>query len=185
MKPRKCKFCGAEYIHTKPLQRACGMECAIALAMIARNKSRLLLEKISRDQDRAAKVAMKSKAEWMREAQAAFNRWIRLRDAGRPCISCGRMHQGQIHAGHYRTTKAAPELRFYPLNVHAQCAPCNTHLSGNLIEYRIGLRERIGAASLDWLEGPHAPARYSIEDLREIKQGFTQWANELERENGG
>lgn len=173
MKPRKCRICREPFTPTRPLQRVCCGTCAIADAILVRQR------KEAREH-RAAVAKAKSRAEWMREAQAAFNRWIRARDAVKPCISCGRMHQGQIHAGHYRTTKAAPELRFHPLNVHAQCAPCNTHLSGNLIEYRIGLANRIGSAAVEWLEGPHEPARYTIDELREIKAGFTAWAKELE-----
>lgn len=163
------------------MQKACGLECAIALAMIARNKAHLLREKIERDAVRALREKIKSRSDWMREAQTAFNAWIRARDEGKPCISCGRHHAGQIHAGHYRTRKAAPELRFHPDNVHAQCQPCNMHLSGNIIEYRIRLIERIGVGRVEWLEGPHAPARYTIDELREIKQGFATWARELRR----
>lgn len=162
------------------MQRACGLDCAIALAMIARNKSRLLLQKIARDQDRAAKVAMKSKSEWMREAQAAVNRWVRLRDHDQPCISCGTTNPRQWHAGHYRTTKAAPELRFNPNNIHKQCSQCNEYLSGNIPGYRPELIRRIGLSSVEWLEGQHVPARYTIEELREIKQGFAEWAREIE-----
>jgi hypothetical protein len=170
-----------EFIKVKPLQTACSLECAIVLANMASAKRAKKIAKIDRAAVRQARDGLKSRANWMAEAQSAFNRWIRLRDHGMPCISCGRMHQGQIHAGHYRTTKAAPELRFHPDNVHAQCAPCNTHLSGNLIEYRIGLITRIGLASVDWLEGPHDQAKYTIDELREIRDGFRAWAREMER----
>ena len=115
------------------------------------------------------------------EAQAAFNKWIRLRDAHLPCISCGRHHQGQYHAGHYRTVGANPELRFEPLNVHKQCAPCNNHKSGNIVEYRINLVSRIGQDAVDWLEGPHEPKRYTVDQLREIKREYTRKAREIER----
>ncbi|MEF3019469.1 recombination protein NinG, partial [Pseudomonas aeruginosa] len=58
------------------------------------------------------KARLKSRADHLREAQQAFNEFIRLRDAYQPCISCGRHHDGQYHAGHYRTVAASPELRF-------------------------------------------------------------------------
>lgn len=136
--------------------------------------------KAKRKATRERKEALKTKAEWAKEAQAAFNKWVRLRDKDLPCISCGRHHQGQYHAGHYRTVGAHPELRFEPLNVHKQCAPCNNHKSGNIVEYRIELVKRIGQEAVDWLEGPHSPKKYTIEQLRELKREYARKARELE-----
>ena len=118
----------------------------------------------------------------MREAQIAFNKFIRLRDAGQPCISCGRYHQGQWHAGHYRTVGANPELRFEELNCHAQCAPCNNHLSGNLINYRKGLLNKIGIEKLEWLEGNHPAKHYSISEIIELKKHYRARCRELEKQ---
>ena len=106
------------------------------------------------------------------EAQAAFNAWIRHRDDKLPCISCQRHHTGQYHAGHYRAVGSNPALRFEPLNVHKQCSVCNNHKSGNLTEYRINLLKRIGQQALDWLEGPHDAKKYTIEDLRQIRDEY-------------
>jgi hypothetical protein len=132
-----------------------------------------------RKEYRAEKQKMKSRADWLREAQAAFNRYIRLRDHDKPCISCGRNHQGQWHAGHYRSVGACPELRFEELNVHKQCAPCNDHLSGNIVEYRRGLIERIGIDRVEWLEGNHEAKKYTIEEIRAIKAEYTRKAKEV------
>jgi hypothetical protein len=132
-----------------------------------------------RKEYRSAKQKMKSRADWLREAQAAFNRYIRLRDHDKPCISCGRQHQGQWHAGHYRSVGACPELRFMELNVHKQCAPCNDHLSGNIVEYRRGLIERIGIDQVEWLEGNHEAKKYTIEEIKAIKAEYTHKSKEL------
>jgi hypothetical protein len=118
----------------------------------------------------------------MKLAQQSFNFFIRKRDKDLPCISCGRYHQGQWHAGHYLTTGARPELRFEPLNCHKQCAPCNNHLSGNIALYRQGLILRIGKSELEWLEGPHPSRKYSIEDLKEIIRIYKLAAKDLETE---
>jgi hypothetical protein len=132
-----------------------------------------------RKEYRSAKQKMKSRADWLREAQAAFNRYIRLRDHDKPCISCGRQHQGQWHAGHYRSVGACPELRFEEANVHKQCAPCNDHLSGNIVEYRRCLIERIGIDQVEWLEGNHEAKKYTIEEIRAIKAEYTHKSKEL------
>ncbi len=100
------------------------------------------------------------------------NQYIRLRDADLPCVSCGRFHDGQWHAGHFRSAGGHPELRFEPLNIWRQCAPCNTHKSGDLVNYRAELVRRIGAEKVEWLEGPHEAKRYTIDDLKAIKAEY-------------
>jgi hypothetical protein len=178
---RKCKSCGAEMPNAMPLQQACSMACAISIAQKKRAKEDATIKKINRQAVRQARERLKPRSKWMAEAQAAFNRWIRARDAHLPCVSCGTMNPVQFHAGHYRTTKAAPELRFCSLNVHKQCSQCNDHLSGNIPMYRPELIRRIGLANVEWLEGPHEPAKYTIDELREIKTGFNAWAKEIEQ----
>ena len=117
-----------------------------------------------------------------KEAQAEFNKYIRLRDANKPCISCGRWHQGQWDAGHYRTVGANPELRFEELNVHRQCAPCNNHKSGDIVNYRWNLVQRVGQDKVDWLEGPHKAKKYTREQLKEIKRVYREKAKQLQAE---
>lgn len=155
--------------------------CCLNPKCVIENKERVA-EKKRRKEKAEFRIKNKSRSDWMKEAQDAFNKWIRFRDllAGHGCISCGTKEAGQYHAGHYRTTKAAPELRFHPLNVHLQCAQCNNFDSGNIVEYRINLVKRIGQESVDWIEGPHEPKKYTIEDLKNIKATYNQLAKELE-----
>lgn len=181
MNPRKCRICQEPYTPTQPMQRVCSIACAIILANNTAEKLKAANAKRERTELRRAKAKAKTRAQLAREAQTAFNRYIRARDAGQPCISCGTLNPRQWHAGHYRTTKAAPELRFHPLNAHRQCSQCNDHLSGNISMYRPALIARIGQQAVDWLEGPHKARHYSIEDLIEIKAGFNAWARELEQ----
>ncbi|MNN29950.1 Bacteriophage Lambda NinG protein [compost metagenome] len=49
---------------------------------------------------------------------------------------------------------------------------CNRNLSGNAVEYRIRLVQRIGAEKVSWLEGPHQAQRYTIDDLKAIKAEY-------------
>lgn len=166
MRPKTCPVCKTKFTPAKPLQAVCDWPCAIQHAA-------KLKAKRERKETKEAKARLKTRQDWMREAQAAFNRWIRHRDAGQPCISCGRHHQGQYHAGHYRGTKAAPELRFHEQNVHKQCSVCNNHLSGNIVEYRKALVQKIGVLAVEQLEGPHEPKKYTVEELKAIKAEYT------------
>jgi len=181
-KPKKCRHCGEKFSPAQTLQKVCSVKCALALAPAGRDKAQKALERQEREKLRADKERVKPKGAHAREAQAIFNEWVRLRDHGQPCISCGRHHEGQYHAGHFRTVASAPELRFEPLNIHKQCAPCNNHLSGNIINYRPRLIEKIGADAVDWLEGPHQPKRYTIADFQAIKAEYRQKVKQLKEQ---
>ena len=179
-RPKKCRVCREAYTPSKPLQVVCSPSCALLRARQEREKERKALDKIERKASRDAKERVKSRSEYMKEAQNVFNAYIRQRDLGLPCISCGTTADVQYAAGHYRTVGACPELRFEPLNVHRQCnRNCNMGKSGNLIEYRIGLVARIGADAVAWLEGQHEPKHYSIDDLKQIKAHYRQKLREL------
>ncbi|HEJ2113501.1 TPA: recombination protein NinG, partial [Pseudomonas aeruginosa] len=123
-KPRKCKNpeCGTTFVPQRLGQRVCSPACALAIKDKHAKPARKAIADRERREIKVRKERLKSRADHLREAQQAFNEFIRLRDADQPCISCGRHHDGQYHAGHYRTVAASPELRFEPLNVHKQCA---------------------------------------------------------------
>ncbi|WP_244156951.1 recombination protein NinG [Pseudomonas coleopterorum] len=164
---------------TKSFQIWCSPDCAVVIVRAKQAAERKSFEQRERREIKVRKEKLKSRADHLKETQTVFNEWIRLRDAGLPCVSCGRHHEGQYHAGHYRTVAASPELRFEPLNVHKQCAPCNNHKSGDIVNYRINLMHRIGAERVDWIEGPHEPQRYTIEQLKEIKAHYRALIREL------
>jgi hypothetical protein len=182
-RPKKCsvKTCRASFVPKVSFQSWCSPDCAVVIARDKREKKRKSLASIERREIKVRKEKLKSRADHLREAQATFNEWVRLRDADRPCISCGRHHEGQYHAGHYRSVGANPELRFEPLNVWKQCAPCNTYLSGNLVNYRISLLQGIGAEKVEWLEGPHEPRKYTVEEIKTIKAEYRAKTRELKK----
>lgn len=182
-KPKKCKNpgCGASFPPQRLGQVVCSPKCGLAIKDVNQAKARKSLAEIERKAIRMAKERIKPRAQHMKEAQQVFNTWVRLRDAALPCVSCGRFHEGQWHAGHYRTVGASPELRFEPLNVWRQCAPCNNHKSGDIVNYRIELVRRIGWERVEWLEGPHQPQRYTIEGLKGLKANYRAKIKELKR----
>ena len=112
------------------------------------------------------KYSKYSVAELKKKAQNVFNAWIRKRDDGLPCISCG---SGQPeHAGHYFSAGHNSKLRFDERNVAGQCIRCNYFLHGNQIGYRKGLIKRIGIEAVEQLEseasvkGAYKWDRYSL-----------------------
>lgn len=187
---RKCRHCRTEippkaksdfYQSAGFCGNACMASHGLEKARQQRERKAQREAKRKRAETRKRKEALKSRSDWAREAQQAFNAWIRARDAGKPCVSCDRPDDGshQRHASHYRSRGACPELAFEPLNVHASCAQCNSHLSGNIVEYRLRLRDRIGEEALEWLEGPHEAKKYTAEELKEIKRHYLGRAKAL------
>ncbi len=175
----KCKFCKQPATQRFGLNYFCNPDCAYshARALQAKKVTKDASERRRADRDRLKQL--KTRSEWLRELQVVFNRFIRLRDSHLPCVSCGRFHQGQWHAGHYLSVGAHPELRFNELNVWRQCQPCNAHLSGNLINYRVELINRIGLAEVKKLEGPQEPLKLTIEEIQELIKVYKQKCKEL------
>ena len=173
VKQKACKACGSKFTPSfNSTQVVCSIKCAQAHAPANHEKARKAIAQRERREIKVRKEKLKSRADHLKEAQVVVNQYIRLRDADLPCVSCGRFHDGQWHAGHFKSAGGHPELRFEPLNIWRQCAPCNTHKSGDLVNYRAELVRRIGAEKVEWLEGPHEAKRYTIDDLKAIKAEY-------------
>lgn len=178
-KKKKCaiKECRQEFVSDRPYVKFCSPECGYKLSQVAVAKKKA---KEQRQERAATKAKLKTRADWLREAQAAINSWVRLvRDADKPCISCGRQHEGKYDCGHYLSRGAHPNLAFVENNLAKQCVPCNQYLSGNQIRFRQGLIVRIGLEAVEALESDNEPRKYSISDLQAIKATYTAKLREL------
>ncbi|MEJ2820693.1 recombination protein NinG, partial [Streptococcus pneumoniae] len=108
-----------------------------------------------------------------------------MRDEGKECVSCGNPLIGKsnyltgsaIDASHYRSRGAASHLKFNVFNVHSACTRCNRQLSGNAVEYRIRLIDRIGLERVERLEADNAPRRFDVTYLKRVKAIFSSRAN--------
>jgi hypothetical protein len=159
----------------------CSFDCAIEYGVQQKLKQEANLKRVERKKTREAIERIKPKSKWLQEAQIEFNRYIRLRDSELPCISCGRFHKGQYHAGHLRSIGSSPHLRFNESNVHKQCSACNNHLSGNALNYRTNLISKIGLEAVEDLLADQTPKHYTIDDIKRIKAVYKAKCKELER----
>jgi hypothetical protein len=176
-KPKICAVCRVRFVPARPLQKVCSPICAIEIAK--QNARKPPPEAAGA---RLTKKAIKTKAQWAKEAQSAFNAFIRARDLKEPCISCGQSPtQGQRHASHYRSVGAAPQHRFNTYNAHASCAQCNSMKSGNVVEYRIRLADKIGNERLEFIEHGNERKTYSIEYLKRLKKLFGRRARNYQK----
>lgn len=163
-----CPICRQPATQKFGLKLFCGYLHAAEWGQMQAQRNKAKKQSEQRKSDRERKQKLKSRGEWLKEAQTWFNKFIRLRDDKLPCVSCGRFHQGQWHAGHYLSVGAHPELRFNELNVWRQCQPCNAHLSGNQINYRKELVSRIGLAEVEKLEGPQEALNLTIPEIQAL-----------------
>lgn len=175
----RCAHCKQKFVPERPSQIV-HVECVEAWTEAhaakrerAEAKAARAAARVDRAETRRRKEAIKTLVDLKREAQQALNRWIvHVRDKDRPCISCGRHHEGQWHAGHYLSRGAAPQHALNPLNVWKQCAPCNTYLHGNLIPYRVRLIELIGLEAVEALEADNIPHKWTREELISIRNDY-------------
>ena len=163
-----------------PFRTWCSVDCAIKISAARKKHSEKLEERDRRRRDRVTKERLKTRSEWIVEAQRAFNSYIRARDYGNGCISCGgrpeRRYGGTMDAGHYRSTGSAPHMRYVPTNCYAQCVKCNRDLSGNSVEYRKSLGNRLGEDRVLALEHDQTLRKFTIDDLKRIKALYTRKA---------
>lgn len=180
MLTKKCKICRKP---NRPFRTTCSIECEAELGLRLLEKAKRAEAKQVRAVDKVRKEKLKSRSDWMREAQIAFNRYCRLRDYDLGCISCDkdRYWHGQWHASHFRSVGSSPATRFNLWNVNKSCSICNNYLSGNLSEYEPRLREKIGNLKVDLLRSLNHNPKYSIEYLRRIRDVFRKKSARLER----
>ncbi len=87
--------------------------------------------------------------EGIQATHVAVNAMIRVRDEGKPCVSCGNVRK--LEAGHFRISNHGT-TRFYPMNLSGQCATCNRFAGGVTYEYSVGLDRRFGAGWAAFLD---------------------------------
>lgn len=187
-KPKTCKnpACKTKFVPQRLGQAVCSPKCGLAIKDVNADKARKSLAQLDRAEIKVRKEALKSRGDYMRDAQKSFNEFVRVRDqlAGHACISSGRPLDwagNAVDAGHYRSVGSAPHLRFDERNCNAQSKQDNRYLSGNAIDYRIGLIKRIGLVAVEELEADQSVRKYTIEDLKAITAEYRAKTRELRR----
>jgi len=179
--------CGEKFKPARAMQMACSPDCAWSMARHEGAKKAAVLARDDKARTRVALEAIKTVPTLKKEAQKAFNAWVRGRDAALPCISCGApppdlsgLHAGR-DCGHYRSTGSADHLRYTEDNAAGQCVRCNQWGAGKAVEYRIGLIARIGRARVEALESNNTPVKWTRDGLREIRDRYRAKAARLRK----
>ncbi len=159
--------CGRKFVRLNSMQS----KCVPCLAKIGPTKRKA--EKTLR------KESAKPRNKLQKEAQAAFNKYVRLRDivAGHGCIDCGKPFEpqkpgGSIDAGHYLSRGSAPHLKFDERNVFAQRKNCNRPGGATRDAFRLGVIARIGLEAVEALEADQSVKKYTDDDFRAIRDAY-------------
>jgi hypothetical protein len=197
IKTKLCRICKTEFLPRSSFQQTCNKPaCAIEYSRTS-SKERLAKDakrafhverRVDRKGTRVALERLKNRRQLTKEAQIEFNRFIRERDRAQPCICCGSFTAdsdlitgSRWDAGHYRSTGAAPHLRFNEDNCHRQRVVCNRNGSGRAVEYRRGLINRIGIARVEALENDNSIRKFSALELREVRDLYRRRRKEMEK----
>ena len=167
---RKCPICKQKYEPKYKSTEPCpNYNCRLALAdkIIPKAKKQVRKQKFEE-----LKEKVKTLTDYENEAKKSFQKYIRLRDAELPCISCGIGSTDLWDGGHYKKVELYSGVIFHEQNCHKQCRKCNRYLGGNELNYRKGLIERIGLEAVELLEDLANELRtykFSKDELRDIK----------------
>lgn len=195
---RKCKQCREYFPIDEMVKVPAGVFCCIGhateWAIMARQKAQDKIKrqkacddkaekKVSRERDLERLKSVQNISFFHKKAQAAFNAFIRERDKGNPCISCGKADNGQHqrHASHYRSVGSCSSLRYDERNVNASCSVCNNHLSGNVASYRIWLVQQFGIEVVEWIESQPKSFKWTREHLESIEEVYKEKTKQLKK----
>jgi hypothetical protein len=107
-----------------------------------------------------------------------FNHFIRLRDSGLPCISCGGFRK--LEAGHYWPS-THHGTKWHERNVNGQCKSCNEFGHGNMAGYGRGLVRRYGEGIMLELEiAKNRHPHFTRFDLEQMIEHYKLKAKEVE-----
>lgn len=182
---RTCRICREKFEPVRSIQPTCGkFDCNYEFATRAAQKSAEKRAKVVRKETKAKLDKLKTRSDYIKEAQVAFNAYIRARDSGKPCICCGRSLGeakvgGGFDAGHYRSIGSAPHLRFDERNCHGQSKQCNRYGAGRAVDYRIGLIARLGLDVVEELESDNTTRKYTIDQLKAIRDEYRMKLKQL------
>lgn len=163
-------------------------------------KQAVMQAKVERAETRKRKEAAKTPSEVRAEAKVAIQGARRLEELakGRGCMSCKRSQEevqagpwrpgGYWDGGHFKSKGAFPELALEPLNIWLQCKSCNAG-SGKYARkgytvskaFEENLIEAEGQDLVDWLNGPHEPKHYEMDELVAIRDLYRAKLKELKK----
>jgi hypothetical protein len=173
----KCKNCKEKFEPIRFNQKYC-LESECVRVWVESEKAKQWKQKKQKMQQELETIQ-----DYVKMTQIIFNKFIRLRDKGQVCISCQKPALKE-NAGHFFNANNHWNVRFDERNTHLQCEHCNTYLSGNLLEYRTNLINKIGNSEFLILEAEARKTRkFTKDELKKIITEYKQKVKQLENES--
>lgn len=163
-KPKACVVCGSHFLQYKSTDKCCSFQCSIALR--ERQEIEVRYQKAKASLKKSDSVKQLTKV-----AKLMAQKFARLRDREKPCISCGADHSNIWNGGHMYKSELYSGVRFDQLNIHKQCTKCNLHLNGNEVGYVHGFIQRYGLEKFNQISTQARQTKnkkWSVPELQEI-----------------
>ena len=146
IKKKRCKICNDLFTPYNSLQQVCSPICAVKFVKQKTKKDKEMVDKWIK-----GKKEQDTLQSHLLHTRTLVHKMVRLRDHGKPCISCGCSWLDNFEAGHYHKAELYSSLRFDFFNIWGQCKKCNSYLEGNLDAYKLRLPYIIGFKQFDAL----------------------------------
>lgn len=169
-----CSSCYADFILNTDYGRTL-LQKATSTAI----KPRMEIEELRKEYKESKRLP-----EVLKQTQIVFNKYIRLRDKYKPCISSGSPWRPDFDAGHLFSVKQYSALRFNEMNCHGQSIGDNRFKEGNFENYIINVKDRIGCEEFDKLQKQAEDSKkiikkWSIQEVEEIKKYYQSKIKQL------
>lgn len=124
MRSKKCIICWKE--HQNTMSKTCSPKCE--------RTHRANLKKANDEKVKIKKEKVKTKKAFSRsalvkEADRVASLYVRERDRGKPCVTCGAKWEENHQNGHFMSRRHL-NTRWFQKNTHSQCPKCNLWWSG-------------------------------------------------------
>jgi len=139
VRKKRCKECNKLFTPYNSLQKVCSPGCAISYTKKKKANDIKLINGLIEDKKQQRKLQSH-----LNITKTLVHRYVRQRDYGKPCISCGTPYKDDFDAGHFYPAGKFTSLKFDLDNIHAQCIQCNRYKEGEFEMYSLKLPSRIG-----------------------------------------
>jgi len=188
-KPKSCGHCKEKFVPYKPLMQFCSPSC---FWEAGKKKLALKQKREAQDWKKSETEKLMTKSDYEKLLETEINTIVRLIDKGCNCISCRPdIISKMIFAGHYRTVKSNPTIRYNLHQIHRQCFSCNGKGGGKPLDYMEGIIREYGEEygeyvhheirrkwkyigwTIDDLKGWIYIAKLIVKELKELGNNYT------------
>ena len=132
------------FLCSKGCQREYGLTYTVSIQAKVADKK----EKAIKVRHKAKAKELRTRTEWYNLLQTEVNKYVRIRDAGEPCCTCGTTNPNiKYDAGHcFPVGRGGRDpRRFLLMNIHRQCSVnCNQFGSGMRHDYEAFISTKYG-----------------------------------------